>query len=617
MKNFFLKIKTLLKLHKIVSLVVLAGVGYGGYWGYQNLKPAAAIEYLTEPAQTTTITVTVAGSGQVSEVERIDLKPLLSGALTAIKVKNGDLVTADQTIATIDQRGARTAVDQARASLASAQANLDKLLAGATADDIKLSQNSLSQAEASYRNALTALDNTKKSTANSVAQAEQELGDLLSTTAEISSTNKRGAVITTIADKLSSTRAALDAENKILTDENAKPTLGAQNPSALAGARGAYDQAVILLEAANSALAAAKTDKTDGNLDLAVSQAIAAINKTIDSLNSCFDALQGSVVSTKFTQSQLDSYKSSVSAQLTNMSAAVTAIQTSSQALKDAIVQARNSLDDARLTAESQLTSAQSQITSTYNSWQSAKVQLDKLKAPATASDIAVARAQVRSAQAQLESASSDLDNTVITTPLGGEVAELNVKKGDQVGPSTVVATIISKRKMAVIPLNEVEVAKIKIGQAATLTFDALEGLSIAGRVVEIAALGTATQGVVTYDVNIVFDTQDDRVKPGMSTSANVITGVKTDVLAVPNSALKTADGNYVEMLGPDGTTPRRQAVETGITSDSLVEITDGLKEGDQVVTQTIDPNATTVSQTAGPGGGQRSGFGGSVFFGR
>ena len=97
--------------------------------------------------------------------------------------------------------------------------------------------------------------------------------------------------------------------------------------------------------------------------------------------------------------------------------------------------------------------------------------------------------------------------------------------------------------------MNEVDVAKIKVGQKTTLTFDAIDGLSIAGEVIDIDAVGTVTQGVVNYNVKIGFDTQDERIKPGMSVSATIIIEVKQDVLLIPNSAIKSAgEAYYVEM---------------------------------------------------------------------
>jgi hypothetical protein len=172
--------------------------------------------------------------------------------------------------------------------------------------------------------------------------------------------------------------------------------------------------------------------------------------------------------------------------------------------------------------------------------------------------------------------------------------------------------------------LNEVDVAKIKADQKATLTFDAIEGLTISGAVAEINTIGTVSQGVVSYTVKIGFDTQDDRIKPGMSVSAAIITNMKQDVLTIPNNAIKMqGTERYVELFDtplPTATdtqgvassaAPRRQTVETGISNDTMTEIVSGLKEGEQIVTRTITSTQTTT-QTApslfSTGGGRTMG---------
>ena len=185
--------------------------------------------------------------------------------------------------------------------------------------------------------------------------------------------------------------------------------------------------------------------------------------------------------------------------------------------------------------------------------------------------------------------------------PFNGVVAKINVENGDSVSAGTAVATLITKQRIAEISLNEVDVAKIRIGQKATLTFDAVPDLSITGEVTEIDIIGTVTQGVVSYNVKIGFDTQDERVKPGMSVSAAIITDMKQDVLLVPNSAIKSnGNGQYVEVL--TNNMPQSQSVETGLSNDTITEIISGLQEGEQVVTQTITANTTTQTQSQSTG---------------
>ncbi len=192
-------------------------------------------------------------------------------------------------------------------------------------------------------------------------------------------------------------------------------------------------------------------------------------------------------------------------------------------------------------------------------------------------------------------------------------------------------ATVLTNQKIAAVTLNEVDAAKIKIGDPATLTFDALPDLTIAGKVAEIDPVGTVTSGVVNYGVKIAFATQDDRIKPSMSVSAAIVSNVSQNTLVVPNSAIKTqGTATYVLVAsGPmaSSTTstitgavtltnaPVATVVQTGLSNDTETEIISGINEGDKVVTQTIS-SGTTKSTTAQSGlsllgGGGRTGLGG------
>jgi len=202
----------------------------------------------------------------------------------------------------------------------------------------------------------------------------------------------------------------------------------------------------------------------------------------------------------------------------------------------------------------------------------------------------------VEQKETALADAKEKLADYYIYAPFSGIITELNVEKGDSVSGSAALATLITKEQIAEISLNEVDTASVKAGQKATLTFDAISDLTLTGEVADIDAIGTVSQGVVTYNVRIVFDSQDDRVKPGMSASATIIVNAKQDVIIVSSSAIKSdGDTQYVEIL--DGTTLQTQTVETGISNDTMTEIVSGLNEGDKVITQTITA-ASAKNQT-------------------
>jgi HlyD family secretion protein len=200
-------------------------------------------------------------------------------------------------------------------------------------------------------------------------------------------------------------------------------------------------------------------------------------------------------------------------------------------------------------------------------------------------------------------------NDTFIIAPFDGVLAKTDVKNGDSVSSGTSIGSFITKNSVAEISLNEVDASKISIGQKATLTFDAIDDLSISGKVIEVDLIGTVSQGVVTYDVKIGFDTQDDRVKSGMSVNASIATAIAQDVIIVPTAAVKTQNGNSF-ILTFDNSTPITDSlgvissvapittpIEVGISDDTNIEIRSGITEGDKIVVKTITTNATGVTQ--------------------
>jgi membrane fusion protein, macrolide-specific efflux system len=242
--------------------------------------------------------------------------------------------------------------------------------------------------------------------------------------------------------------------------------------------------------------------------------------------------------------------------------------------------------------------------------------QLDVMK-----EKIDTAEDKVTQAEKNFSATQADYSNTLteagkrrVTALIDGTVNAVNIKNGDDLskvssGSTRQVPIIIGDLGTirAQVQVNEVDVANVSIGQKATLKFEAVDGLQTSGKVEKIDSLGTISQGVVTYNVIIDFDSLDDRIKPEMSVSAFIITDVKQNVLIVPSSAVKNdGSGDYVEVLSGD--TPENKSVEIGLSNSTDTEIVSGISAGDKVVTQTI--NSSTTSSTGTSSTNRTSGSG-------
>lgn len=259
------------------------------------------------------------------------------------------------------------------------------------------------------------------------------------------------------------------------------------------------------------------------------------------------------------------------------------------------------------------------------------QASLEKIQSGSDVLDLQSAQLSIKQRENALTDAQEKLADYSVRAPFDGTITKVLVKKSDQLSSGATVATLITPENIAEISLNEIDAAKVQVGQKATLTFDAIDGLSITGQVSSLDAIGTVSQGVVTYSAKISFDTQDVRIKSGMSISAAIITQMRQDVIAVPNAAVKSDSngGHYVEIfdqpLANSGSTqgavspvpPQQQTVEVGLSNDTLTEITSGLTEGQQIVVRTILPTAAKTSQQApslfGSVGARAGGQGGAT----
>lgn len=239
--------------------------------------------------------------------------------------------------------------------------------------------------------------------------------------------------------------------------------------------------------------------------------------------------------------------------------------------------------------------------------------------------------AKYKSQQKAIEQAQSSLNTAwysyqqaspIIYAPISGTVSGLSLQIGSVINSQSSSNTSATTNKIAnintdalptlSINLTEIDVPKVAIGDKATITFDAFSDKTFTGKVISIDKVGSVSSGVTNYPTVILLDTRSNEILPNMGVSANIITNTKDDVLLVSSSAVNTDNNgnNYVQTL-TNGKTVNIN-VEVGLSSDTQTEIVSGLKEGDTVITSTIQATSTTsTTQTqsvfGGLGGNNRS----------
>lgn len=231
--------------------------------------------------------------------------------------------------------------------------------------------------------------------------------------------------------------------------------------------------------------------------------------------------------------------------------------------------------------AELQVEAAKSQLVATESQLAAAELQVDIAEL-----QVGVAESQLVVVEQGITQAQKQLDEATITAPFDGIVASVGADEGDTVSATTTIVHLIDLTSMELmIEVDEIDIPSVKQGQKAVIDVDALPELQLEGKITSISLLPKVEAGVIVYEVKIGLDApQDLGLKVGMSATADIIIDERSNVLLVPNRAIKLdSQGNTVVDLMVNEQIEERTVV-TGISDGLQTEIVDGLKEGELVV---------------------------------
>lgn len=602
------------------------------------------VEYVTAKVEKGDLKQTVSEVGTVKAVKEINLSFLQSGRLGNNFVEIGDKVEEEQVLAELNYSSLLIKQKEAEANLEVARANLEKLLAGATFTEVKVSQASVQQAEAAYNSALEELEKNKNTVEENISQAQQTLNDLLSdspadvtpyeyavTTAKTNLDktintytqyvyNYQDTALSTMNNKLAVANTALDQVHQILNDRDIMKVFSSRDYFYLNSTEITYEESLDLLDVARSNLEIAQETLNDDDISQALSDSLNCLNKVFDCLNYCYEALEETPPASYFTETQIEAKKTTISTHLTNISTGISAVQTAYQNLVDAILtydskvsaaednletaetnledaikNARNTLSSAKISGEQTIAAAEAKVSNTLENLNYASAQLDKVKSPARSQEVSLYQAQVKQAEASRDLIEQQIEDSIIKSPIDGTVTKINYEPGEQVAAGQPVVSVLGTNNFEVeIDISEADISKINIDDEAEITLDAFgEDIVFNGVVSFIEPAETVIQDVIYYKVKIQFTEEGDLdqsyyndIKSGMTANATITTAEKENILFVPNRAVLEKDdlGKYVRVL-EDGEI-KEISVKIGLRGDGgKVEILSGLEEGQEIVT--------------------------------
>lgn len=593
-------------------------------------------QYQTAQVERGLIISSISASGQIATSD-MPITTQATGIVKAIYVKDGDTVKAGDKILKIqlDQDGRQTKAKAWSSYLAAKNAvdvavqnqmaaRKDAGSAGtdvSNADQSKLaSLQNIQQAQSALTAAQSAWDKAQDSSA-SEADKQQKLYSLEAAQTALALAQQK-------YNDSGSSNSTANNENKIALQRDLQ-----QAQSALAGAQDAYDlaaeststsssglnQKFYALQAAQTALALAqqKYDDADSSNSTNQQQSNLSLQKDLQQAQSALVAAQNAWNEAQ-DPSVSDADKQQKLYSLEAAQTALTLAQEKYASADDAIAQASLSAPLARQrikSSNSALLKAQADLSSAYESYQAT---LGTVVAPADGkiSDLLVTVGTAVSGSSS-GSSSGGSSSSSSSSSQDGQGQSSGGSSGSS-GSQTVARLSISNEPMVTVNLSEIDISKVKIGQKATLTLDAFSGKTFTGKVTGIDKTGTVSSGVTNYPVSIIFDTLDDNILPNMAVNANIITETKDNVLLIPLGAAQTSQSGQSTVSILKNGQSQAVPVETGLSSDTQMEVVSGLSEGQTIVTGVVNPTAQASSGSASPfsggspfGGGARAGGGG------
>jgi len=534
----------------VVVLLIIIGALAGG-----KKQP----EYTTQVALQGDLLQTVDATGQIESVEHLDLSFKINGRISSLNTKIGDEVKAGDVLARLDGASLSTQVQNASASLKQAEANLEKILSGASTESIQVAQKTVDQREQDVLTAKNNLENLKNKQ-----------------TIELS--NLRDSLITSLNNQILIAKTALQEIKETLNEPDAQPTLSIKNSELIYVVDASQSIAQTSINIAYTNIVSIDSSTSDNDILAIANQTLDALNKVSIALSDTLSVLSATTISSDLTQTELDTLKSSIQSQQSIINTAKSTLQTSKSSWTNAIV-----------SYEDQITSAENAISQAEKALATAGAELIRQKTPAEDYEIKSAQAQVEQARANLNLAYSNLSDTTLVAPLDGTITKQNYQVGEQVSALSPVFEIIGKSNLQIeIDIPESDIPEIKVGQTAEITLDAFgEDHLFAGSVAFVDPAETIIQDVVYYKVKIQLAEQYPEIKHGMTANVVIQTDMRENVIYVPFRAVKSTNGDkYVEVLVNQKEVVKKP-ITTGMRGDDGIEVISGISAGEEIITFT------------------------------
>jgi len=597
----------------IISAIIIIAIGLGAYYFINKNKQnaTATVQLKQYTVKKEDLKISVSATGKVVAKDGVELSFPVSGNLEVDNVytKEGDKIKKGDKIASVKTESLAFELRSAYNNYQSALANYNSKVATATDSEKNKAKAAIDQAQVSLDQAKISLEQTKSSSAQNIVNAETSVSTAESNL-KLNSTISDSEIVHNAYISLTNSLKSIDVNlAKLLRDSDSiigvddmnvnsdfRLGLGALNATSLSTAKSSYLKVKTLRASFDTAVTALNDSSSNSTIDSVANQASQVVNAMQDHERDMQNLLDATITFTGLTQSKLDGFKSTINANQSSAISMATSINTATQAVDNAkssldqyqtaYNKALNDLKTIKSQAEQNINNSTISVKAREISLASAKNDYADLIAPINANDLAAARSSLTSAAISVDRAKYNMEQATLIAPIDGVVSMLNYKKGDIIldsSTSKTVATIINNDTLYIeVNVEEADISKLKVGDKAQVSFDAVDGVNLTGEISFISLTSTtSSNGIVTYLVRVILsNTGASQIREGMTAALEFITSEAQGVLSVPVQAVRNIGGKpSVEMV--DGSV---RNVVTNFTDGKKVEVINGLQEGEVIV---------------------------------
>lgn len=540
----------------IVSVSTLLVAIVAGGWMYFGGDKTTSPDFVVIERRDLVQEVNVAG--RVKPADDVDLAFEKSGQVNKVYIQVGDEVKTGQLLVELKNADIAAQVSQAEASIASAKAQSNQYQAGLEMQQAKLAElqqgarpEEIQVQEVKVANAKTALNDAKQNLIDKLQDAYTKSDDAVRNKVDQFFSNPRTAnpqIVFFVID--SQLENNLEQERVGIEDTLVKWKLSLDNLSSIS------------------------------DLTFSIDEAKNHLNQVKLFLDKAGLAINGASPGSSLSQTTIDSWKLDVATARTNVNTAVANLTGAEEKLS---------------TAESSLALAEQELTLKKAGTIAEQIAAQKAQVKQAQANITSQQARVKEAEANAQYYRAQLDKTILRAPMLGVVTKQDARAGEIISANTVIVSIISSGGSnkdgsafgweAEANVPEADIAKIKIGDTARVALDAYgSDVLFHAKVISLDPAEVIVDGVATYKTTLRFSENDSRIKSGMTADIDIATAKRENVLAIPQRVVFTKSNEKFVKIFTDGKIEEVK-VKTGLKgSDGNIEISDGLKEGDQVI---------------------------------